>query len=230
MAETTEQYFERVFRENGLTDAQIQAAMAPVQKLSGDFNAMQGRATAAQRRAQDLENWYPTANAEYQRMMQEKQALEAIITGTPGNQTPAFDTSKFFTKEDVTNMLADRDKRYASVIKDSARIASRHAAKFGEEIDVDAIEKIAMERGIPLQTAYDIFIQPRVAQQQEAKAKADQEAAIKAALDDYKSKHNLPTDPNPPSAPNFLLHKANPDDLPKDQDADLVATWRGANR
>lgn len=240
MPETTEQYFQRLFRENGVPEAEATAAMLALSKTSthvndlikrgtDDFAAMQGRVSAADQRKNELEAWYKTANAQYMRMGEENQALQTVLAGGNPTTQPSFDTSKFYTKDDVTNQLNELKANFAGVIKDGLKIASRHAAKFGEELDVDAVEKLAQERRVPLQTAYELYVGPRLQEQQTKKYQEEREAYAKQKVDEYITTHNLPTDPNPPSSGvNYLHHKANPDDIPKDQDADLVAAWRGA--
>lgn len=76
--------------------------------------------------------------------------------------------------------IQEREGRMISIVKQGMRLASRHAAKFGEELDTDALEKIAVEKGLTLDRAYDEYVRPRV----EAAQKAEHDAAIKKAHDD----------------------------------------------
>ena len=73
-------------------------------------------------------------------------------------------TNPGFSKKD----LDEREGRMIQIVKQGMRIASSHAAKFGEPLDTDALEKVAVEKGLTLDRAYEEMIRPRV---EESKAK-----------------------------------------------------------
>lgn len=88
--------------------------------------------------------------------------------------------------------IEEREGRMISIVKQGMRLASRHAAKFGEELDVDALEKLAVEKGLTLDRAYEEMVAPRV---QAAKDKefADKIAAARAeGVQEGLSKRDVP--------------------------------------
>ena len=232
-------YMQSALQEAGLTDDQITSAidkianhekLAPklnafVKTATEDYQAQVGRAKAAQERADKLEKeWYPRANAEYQRALAEIEALKA----NP-NPNPDFDASKYLTRDDFIKMQQERDARYATVIKEATRLGSRHAATFGEELDVDALEKLANETNLPLSAAYDRMIAPRVQEKQKAAADKEKEEYAAQKVKDALSRHKLPTDPIPTeSAP--IYNRISPDSAPKDMDSELLAAWHGVKK
>ncbi len=243
MAETPEQYFSRVLAEAGLDDAVRTATLAaltnpkvatPLTELirrgTDDFNSMKGRVDAFQSKEAEYKTWYDNANGEYVKAIQARDAALAALNGTVvpvqnGNGVTNYTST--VTKEDLVRMLAEQQNRTAAVVKTGLRLASRHAVQFKEELDVDALEKIALEKNLPLDIAYEQYVKPRVEAQAAEKVKLDTEAAVKKAVDDYASKHHLPAD-EVPTMQSFLHNKPQADLLPKDVDADLLSTWANA--
>jgi len=98
------------------------------------------------------------------------------LRANPNNPNPNPPTPTGLTKKEIE----EREGRMIQVIKQMGRISSRHAAKFGEELDTDAIEKIALDQGLTVDRAYEQYIAPRV---KEAEAK-NVEERIKAAREE----------------------------------------------
>ena len=251
MAETAKQYFERMCKEAGKTDAEIAALSAVLtgDKFSetvhsaNDFQAMQGRAVAADKKAKDLtEDWYPKVNREYLAMKEQldaaKDALAAALNGTGGGAgDTAVDTSKFLTKDDLLAISREQDTKYAAVIKQATRLASRHAARYHEELDTEALEAAAIKGGyqrnvngtlVPdLEAAYKEMNADRDAKTQKEAHDAELQKAREEAVRDYASKHKMPVDPVPAeTSPLFLGTR----EAPKDLDAQLMEAWQGAQR
>ena len=240
MAETATQYFTRICKEAGKTDAEIAALLAiaqdpkistqldeTIRRSTDDYQAMKGRFDAAEKKAKQLtDEWYPTANAQYQQAMKELAEAKAALANAGYQEPPAFDASKYLTVDQLEKMNQERDARYAGVIKAATRLASRHAAKYGEELDVDEVERIAVEKKLPIDQAYKEWIAPREQKAQEERHKKEIEAAKAEAVRDYASQHRLPVDPKPVEvAP---IHRSKAAEVPKDIDAELLAAWNGA--
>lgn len=261
MAKQAKQWFEELAKEAGLspeeTAAFIKAAENPkiaskvettVKTAEEDYQAQLGRVKALDAELNDFKVWAngngtlrdgrkidKGALAAYQELQQQHQAalteLEKIRTsGTP----PDLDLTKYATREDIDRQLKDRDTRYATVIKDMGRLASRHAVDFKEPLDVDALEKLALETNLPLNVAYDRMIQPRVDEQRKQQAEADKKAYAEQAVKDALSRHNLPTDPVPTqTAPVFAAREkaaAAKGTKTADLDAKLMEAWSGAGK
>ena len=129
------------------------------------------------------------------------------------------------TKKDFETQVQQMAGRYAGAIKTTAAITARHVAKFGEEPDLDAIDKIAMEKNIPLDAAYKEYIQPRV----DEKAKKDREDWEKKTREeierDVRSRHHLPADSVPDQSALFSPRRNGKDGPVAPTDAELAATW-----
>lgn len=129
-------------------------------------------------------------------------------------------------EEMMEGKLTHLRNAFASTMKDGLRLASRHAAQFKEELDVDALEKIALEKQIPLQTAYDLYVAPRV---EDARKKSEEERlkqGIEEGVKDRLSKMNLPVDlSSASSTPSHGFAFATGTEKTKLTDADLANMW-----
>lgn len=236
------QYMTEALSEAGLTDEQVTSAiekMASNEKLSSklnklvqtateDYAAQLGRVKTAEQEVQKHKDWYKDANAQYQKMDSDyRAALAELEAYKNGGAPPAFDPNKYIPREDFQAALKDTTARLVGVVKDGLRIASRHAATYHEELDVDALEKLAVEKNLPLSVAYDEYIKPR--QQEIDKTKREQELkqAREEGYKDALSRHRLPADPQPTeTAPVFS--KVSKESLPANIDEELMSVWSGA--
>lgn len=244
LAQTAQQYFDKLMRDAGMdetTIATVASALAH-EKVAGnanqlvktateDYNAQVGRVRALEGKVKEYGDWYGTANSEYQRMVSE---LEQARNGNGNGTAPTMDTSKFISKDELASTLAGYSKtqaeQYAKAIKMTAHLASSHVARFKEALDVEAIDQIANEKNVPLDVAYNLYIQPRV----EASAASDLESRIKRereeAVKQYASQHRLPVDPSPSEvAPVYAARNRQNGGNP-DIDAVLMETWADAGR
>jgi hypothetical protein len=150
--------------------------------------------------------------------------------GNSGGSSGSGTNGSGLTREELETALKQRDALTLNITKQMGRLASRHAAKFGEELDVDAIEKIAIDKGMRVEQAYDEWIKPRI----EAKAKADAEASVKEAyergLKEGMSKHDVPLEASKGHHVFFDRKAADPTKPLSDRDraANFVNAWREA--
>lgn len=222
----------------GLNDAEVTAALSKIyanDKLGPKLNALVKTATedyqAQLGRVKQYQDWYPKAQAEYDRMATEYNKAVAELTALQGGgngggngQPPAFDASKYVSKDDLLQFNREMGTRYAGVIKDSNRITAKHVSRFKEEPDFEAIDKIAQEQNLPIAAAYDKWIEPRVKEEEKA-AKADWEKKTREEIErDVRSRHNLPIE-HVAAEQSPLFRKGGKDDAPKDMDAELLAAW-----
>lgn len=138
--------------------------------------------------------------------------------GNNGNNgagdNPPFDTSKFMTRDDHEKALRERDANTIGVIKGAYQLGMDHFIKFGTPLDMNAMEKIAVEKGLPLNAAYSELIAPQVAEQQ----KTAQDEALKKAKEEGRQEamrdHKIPND-DAPSAPHIIFDAPKPEDAPE---------------
>lgn len=236
--QTFQELMTSALAEAGYSDEAVSSALSKIyshDKLGPKLNSLVKTATedyqAQVGRVKQYQDWYPKAQAEYDRMATEytkaMQELQQMQNGN-GNgqqQPPAFDASKYVSKEDLLAMQVDMGRRYAGVIKDTAAITAEHVARFKEKPDLDAIDKLATENNLPLRAAYEKYIQPRV-QEEEKAARVNWEKSKTEEIErDIRSRYQLPVDQAPPEqSPLLKSHK--PEDAPKDMDAELLGAWR----
>lgn len=117
------------------------------------------------------------------------------------------------SRKDLDEILAKRDGQTLFLMKQMGRIASRHAVKFGEELDTDALEKFAVEHQLPVNVAYDQWVAPRIAEKQnqdwDTKLKAAREEGLREGL----SKAKVPID-SAPREPHPFFDRTPPDKAP----------------
>jgi membrane-associated HD superfamily phosphohydrolase len=258
MAQTPEQFFTELCTEAGYSPEQTAQLLQLAKhekvatKLGGvlktaqdDYQSQVGRQKAAEDKLKSYEqqvtDWYAKSNAAYQQAQAErdamnqqlsqlKQSLGIEINGNTGYQPPTNgDTSKYLTKEDLLAAMNEQNTRFAGVIKDITRVSSRHAAKFGEELDTEALEETLKQHpGLSVAQAYEQMVGPRLREEQEKRHQKEKEEYAAEKLRDYKSQHHLPVDPVPTeSAP--MYRTVDPKDMPKDIDQDLLNAWHSVS-
>jgi len=257
MAQTPEQFFTELCTEAGYSPEQTAQLLQLAKhekvatKLGGvlktaqdDYQSQVGRQKAAEDKLKSYEqqvtDWYAKSNAAYQQAQAERDAMNQQLSQLkqslgvdPGNgyQPPTNgDTSKYLTKEDLLAAMNEQNTRFAGVIKDITRVSSRHAAKFGEELDTEALEETLKQHpGLSVAQAYEQMVGPRLREEQEKRHQKEKEEYAAEKLRDYKSQHHLPVDPVPTeSAP--MYRTVDPKDMPKDIDADLLEAWHSVGR
>src|SRR6266850_5483873 len=109
---------------------------------------------------QSWRDWYATASTNDAAREEELVALRAKVNGTgggsgggTGDKGGGGTGEKFLTEKQIQ----EREGRMINIVKQGMRLASRHAAKFGEELDVDALEKLAVDNGLTLDLAYERY-------------------------------------------------------------------------
>ena len=136
----------------------------------------------------DLLSW----KAEQERVLAEAQQQPIVQQVQPDLTKFQDELSKSWEKK-----LAERDGQFLGLLKVGMTLASRHAVEFKEPLDTAAIEKIAVEKSLPLAQAYDEYVAPRRAEAQAAQRKAELENAKAEAVRDFASTHKIPVDARP---------------------------------
>jgi len=240
------EYLEKELQEAGLSDATVTAALeklythdklspklnALVKTATEDYQAQLGRvnqARADQERLQYLEkDWWPGYSKQVEDQAQELAALKARGNGGSSPLPASFDSSKIVTKDDLAAALREQAVNYAKVIKDTGRIASRHVVEFGEPLDVDALDKLATERKIPLPEAYEALVGPRLEEKRKVKQAEDEKKLRDEITRDVMTRFNIPvTAAEPDVAPMYARPPADGAGRGS-SDAELMAAWTQA--
>jgi hypothetical protein len=254
MAKSAKQYFEELCREAGYSAEQSAAlvAMASDAKVSGkldeliangtdNYQAQVGRVRALENKINEYGTWYGTADAEYKKMQTELQLAKAqlvangIDLGSTTTTTPQLDSSKFITKEDLAAQIQELGARQGSIAKDVGRIASRHATKFHEELDMDAVEQAGVElqkklnRVVTVAEAYQSYIAPREQKSSEEALALKLKEAREEGARDALSRRGMPAEPVPTES-SMLFSRPPADQIPADMNAELLSAWHGSDK
>jgi hypothetical protein len=133
--------------------------------------------------------WYKTAaetDAARETELQELRAKAGVTV------TPTTTTTGGYTKKELEDLLARERGQLIAVTKDMGRIASRHAADFHEALDVDAVEKIALEKGLTVVKAYEEYVAPRVKEISDKAIEEKLKQAHDAGVQEGLSKRDVP--------------------------------------
>lgn len=132
-------------------------------------------------------------NAEAWKKMQDENArLKA--SGLPAGEESARPdgNAKYLTVDEVDRREKELQANALKLMSKTNFLSLKHFKEFGEVLDVDAWYKHAMDKGVPLDVAYDSYTadlrQKRVEEQHQKEIK---EAEERGAMN-YASKHNLP--------------------------------------
>lgn len=133
------------------------------------------------------------------------------LEGTHKDIPPAFDASKFISREQMEKEFATRDGYTTTVIKKAVGLGMNHYQEFGKPLDMDALEKAAVQGNVSLDEAYNQLVAPARAEV----SKAAGEKAVKEAYDkgaqDTMLKHKLPTDDKRSVVPHPLFDQKDAD-------------------
>jgi len=183
-------------------------------------NEFKGKLTEAEKKALQYEEWYnktakPTMDrytSDFARLQKYEELYGKIDDATDRRQAIA---ATGMTKEEVDayvqTQLKQRDAAYVNMSKDIAFASADYIQRFkGDPLDLDQVEKIALEKGIPFRQAYREMISPKIEemrnQEIEAKVKAARDEGYKDAL----SKHKLPVESAPKEPHPFFERKEVP--------------------
>ena len=110
----------------------------------------------------------------------------------------------YVTKKDVEALnktfqdeLQRRENVQIQLLKDGMKLASSHVHEFHEPLDVDALEKIAIDKKLTLRAAYEDMVGSRRTEAQTKSFEARLAQAREEGAREFASKHRIPTDSQP---------------------------------
>lgn len=226
-------HYQKLAQDAGLskeeTDAVVKAfdnekfgkGVADGHKRNDEFSRAMDGVAAEKKRLQD---WYEKEELpKYQRYNEGLGALEKYRElygdlnddqglNNGGGRDRNRDGGAGMTKDEVDKYLEEklkqRDGAYVGLTKTAVRISADYTKRFGDVLDVDAVEKLALERGLPLDQAYKEFIAPKEQAATEARHKDEIEKAKTEAVRDFQSRMKLPIDSKPKEAHPFWDRKS----------------------
>ncbi len=190
---------------------------------SRNMDRLREEEDALKKKISETESFYQSQiladhnNAEaFQKLQSELQRVKAALASGDASYTAQSSTSQpagdFITKDDIEKRDQQMQKDALKLMARTNFLSMKHYKEFGEVLDVDQWYKHALDKGLPLDVAYDSYTadlrQKRVEEQhQAALAKAREEGAM-----EYASKHNLPLVDSHPHGVHALKM---PEDAPK---------------
>jgi hypothetical protein len=218
-------YLQKIMSEAGVPDEQAQALLGN-EKLTKtlvdgfsrqeDYSRNMDLTAAEKKKAEEAyaanQKWYQDNLAR----LAEAEELRAKFGQQPDpNAGQGIDPSRFVSREAFEKAVNDARisaiNANVEITKHALRAMDDYRTRFNKALDLDGLQKYALELNLPLNVAYEKFIQPDA----EAKAKADEEIRITKAVQERVqaelSKHNLPVDAGP-KEPHLMF-----DPLPTDK-------------
>lgn len=216
MAVDPKQYLSELAKQAGLDDASTQSVLKVLEndKFSkelgngltrqSDYSRAQDelrtQQTAFERQQQEWLAWHEQVKTADAQRETELQSLRAKANGNP-NPNPNGDPTQYVTRADYAKAVQEAETRAlntsVAIAKDAMQCQMDYYTRFGKSLDLDAIQKYAVEHNVTVKSAYDAVIAPEV----KAKSDADFEAKLKSAREegarDALSKHHIPTEEAP---------------------------------
>lgn len=227
---------ERAIVIKAFNNDKIHNAFVPRSEFSKSLNDKDAETKAAKENAEKWENWYKTeAKPAYDTYKKGEATLKKYIESY-GPLEDVVDVNKAvkatgMTKEEVLALvnenLNNQGARYVDLTKQVAYVMDNYRSKFGETLDLDAVEKYALEHNMPLKSAYKEFIAPKEEElrnkEWEVKLKQAREEGARdaASRQGVKSTWTQRDDEHP--HPLFDQEKVNPDDADKKSRAAFFA-------
>lgn len=177
----------------------------PRPQYSSDLDAREAEKKAALARKEELEKWYKEeGRPAYEQNLRGVKTLEQYIDRygplTEDEKKDAIKETGLSLKqveELLDKKMKEKDQLYINLTKDAIRLSQDHFQRFKEPLDIDGLEKLALEKGLPLQVAYRELIDPKVKAVDTAAWEAKVKAAREEGARDALSRHKLPTDSGP---------------------------------
>jgi len=248
--EEAKQHFTKLAQESGLPKEQQEAVLQAMENEKFRTTVSNGykrhdeysrEMDAIRAEKERLKNWYEKEELpKYQLYTQSAEELrrykdlygdlqddpQGLNNGRNGNRGGGDRGSPGLTKEEldryVEEKLKQRDGAYVGLTKTAVKISADYMRRFNDTLDVDAVEKLAIEKGLPLDQAYKEFVAPKEQAALEARHKEEIEKAKAEAIRDFQSRLKLPVDTKPKEAHPFWDRKS-PQEGKTDLDQDRAS-------
>ena len=246
MAFDIKQYAAQLAKDAGLPDEQAKVFLEAVgnEKIAKSFSDgflrqddYSRNMDSLRKREAEIKTYYEQQVAiaaknqevvnEYDAQVKKYKELYGELDGGTGRQ-PSVDTSNFIDKKTFDERMNQLGQQSIQITKIASRCTADYMKRFGEVLDMDALEKFTLESGLPLQAAYDKFIEPRNKEIENASFAEKLKKAREEGYTEGVSKAANPTDPGSPAPNGFmsnLLKK--PDGAPNPRDS-FVGAWNQA--
>jgi hypothetical protein len=209
MAISTKEYFEGILKTAGVTETKRQALLAQFEDEEV-AKALANEVIAPKLRQEDYSRNMDALRVKEQQAVDYYAKLAKWEADFKAQQDAAQHSNgngdrdviqpvqgDFISKKDYEAELAKRDANYISLLKTGMKLTSQHMSEFKEALDVDGLEKIAIDKNVSLQQAYDDMVRDRRAAAQKALTDAEKEKYAEEKVRDFASKHKFQVDTAP---------------------------------
>lgn len=212
-------------REGVLARADYSASM---DELTANQQRFDQEVQEARQRIDGWKTWYGAASSEYATTKTKLQQYEDEFGELNQNQQRQVAKQYGLSVEQFEQRLSEeiqkRDVAALKFVDDLTDLKIEHRQRFGEKLDTAAVYKIAGEKQLPLDVAYQIYTVDKVKEETETKLN---ERIVKERADavaEALSKHNLPVLSNNPD----MVHVLDaPKDIPRASDDRIRAAVQG---
>ncbi len=213
MAIDAKKYFEDVLKEAGVAEDKRQAALDAfadekvTKKFQSDFvprseySRSMDELTAKEKKYTEWYDGVLATTAKNEEAV--KQAndtvtrYQAVYGDLPADGSHPMPVVKGMTKEEFDKEMARREGQTIFLLKKVPALTMDYYQRFGKQLDLDALEKIAVEKQLPLDAAYRELISPEVQAKQATDLEATKKAEYERGLTEGRSRTNVPVDAKP---------------------------------
>lgn len=143
------------------------------------------------------QDWYGETTKQVAGVQNELKAYKEAYGDLDSTSKRQIAESHGMTTEDfdkkINAQFQTRDAAAISFVDTLTDLKIDHRDRFKEKLDTTALYKIAGERNLPLDVAYNLYIGDRVKEQQSVELTERIKKEREDAVTEYATKHNLPT-------------------------------------
>jgi len=143
-------------------------------------------------KVQGWQDWYGDVTKQWTGVQTELKAYRDAYGELDSTTKRQVAESHGMTKEDFEKNLQQRDVAAIKFVDDLTDLKIDHRDRFKEKLDTAAVYKIAGEKNLPLDVAYNLYIGDRVTKLNEQQVEARIEQAKKDAVAEFATQHHLP--------------------------------------
>jgi len=246
MAFDVKQYAQQLAKDAGLPDEQAKVFLEAIgnekvsKAISDGFlrqDDYSRNMDAIRKKEADLTKYYQDQVAiaaknqevvnEYDAQVKKYKELYGELDGTA---RASVDTSNFIDKKTFEEALNRQGQQSIQITKIATRCATDYYARFQKVLDIDALEKFTLESGLPLQAAYEKFIDPQVKEIENASFAEKLKKAREEGLTEGLSKRDNPTDTGPAAPNGFMGNLLKKPEGAPNPSRSFVEAWNSASK
>lgn len=192
---------------------------------SRNMDKLRAEEQALQAKLAETERFYQTQiladhnNREaFSQLQAENQTLKSQLQGQPygytqGDQSQMAPPADSISKKEYEANMEQLQRNALSVMTKMNYLSAKHLKEFDEVLDPSEVVKLAVEKSLPLDVAYDNYTRELRAKKEDERHQEELKKAREEGAMEYASKHNLPLVDTRPRGVHPLLVK--PDEVPR---------------